>query len=254
MSTPELLVSVADVDVWHGDCRDILPIIERADHLISDPPYSKHTHSNARGNRGEAGIVERDFGFEHLKPSLRRFVAQWACERAIGWIAVFTDRESSWLWRLSIEAAGGSYRRTIPWVRWSAPQFNGQAPPSSAEDIVFSKPRRRERKWINGARQLYDTPCLRRHNKEGHTTEKPVSLMMEILGDCTLPGDLIVDPFCGSGTTLISAMRMGRRAIGIEADRENAKLCAERVAAEASGSTRKAMLSGQRALFERIGT
>lgn len=248
----ELLLSIAGVEVWHGDCLEVLPTIERADHLVSDPPYSKHTHGNARGNRGEAGIVTRDFGFEHLRPSLRRFVSRWACDRTLGWIAVFTDRESSWLWRLSIEAAGGSYRRTIPWVRWSAPQFSGQSPPSAAEDIVFAKPKRRERKWINGARQSYNTPSLRHHNKEGHSTEKPVELMMEILGDCTLPGDLIIDPFCGSGTTLIAAMRMGRRAIGIESNRANAELAAERVAAEAACSTRQAMQRGQCNLFEGV--
>lgn len=245
----ELLVSVGGIEVWHGDCREVLPRIHGAHHLICDPPYSRHTHSNARGNRGAAGIVTRDFGFGHLAPDLRRFLARWAVENTTGWIAAFTDRESSWLWRISIEAAGGSYRRTIPWVRWSSPQFSGQSPPSAAEDIVFAKPRRRERKWLNGARQLYDTPCLRHHNKEGHTTEKPVPLMVEILSDCTEPGDLVVDATAGFGATLIAAMRMGRRAIGVEIDRKNAEVCAERVIAESSHSTRKAMHVGQCSLF-----
>lgn len=233
-----------------GDCVSALSEIGNVDHVISDPPYSAHTHGNARGNRGRDGIVTRDFGFSHLSPITRRSVAQWSCENASGWLAFFTDRESSWLWRLSIEVAGGSYRRTIPWIRWSSPQFNGQAPPSSAEDIVFAKPKARKSKWHNGGRTHYDTKCLRSSNKVGdHPTEKPTDLMASIIEDCTLDGELVCDMFAGSGTTGVAALSLGRRFVGVEQNEEHFNTACERLRAVETGNTLSGIRSGQGMLF-----
>lgn len=51
-----------------------------------------------------------------------------------------------------------------------------------------------------------------------HTTQKPLELMLELVELFTDPGDLVLDPFCGSGTTGVACVRLGRRFIGIEKD------------------------------------
>ena len=202
------------------------------DHIITDPPYSAHTHRNMRGNRGEAGIVVRDPGFSHMTASLRRSFCQEACRVSRGWIIIFSDWESITWWRLSLEAAGGSYRRAVPWIRWSSPQFNKQAPPTGSEAIVIgeavvplvvAKGQYRSSFWHNGGRTHYDVKCLRANQKlEGgrhkEQAEKPLELMRQIIQDCSQPGEHILDPFGGAGTTAKAALELERDCTIVERD------------------------------------
>lgn len=64
-----------------------------------------------------------------------------------------------------------------------------------------------------------------------HPTQKPVKLFMQIIEKYSEPGDLIIDPFLGSGTTLIAAKKTGRKAIGIELSPEYCEIARKRVAA-----------------------
>ena len=77
------------------------------------------------------------------------------------------------------------------------------------------------------------------------TTQKPIDLMLSLVEDFTDPDDLILDPFCGSGTTGVAALRLGRRFVGIEKDPTYAQLARDRIAAEEEGSTLQASRAGQ---------
>jgi modification methylase len=72
---------------------------------------------------------------------------------------------------------------------------------------------------------------LKRDGKKAHPTQKPEALLHRVLLASTRPGDLVLDPFFGTGTTGAVAKRLGRRCIGIERDRAYAKLARERIAA-----------------------
>jgi len=244
--------------VVNADCRDILRALpdKSIDHVVADPPYSSHTHKGMVGTIGSGDlgdgkeVVARDCGFDPLSPSLRHAISFNACRVAKGWIALFSDWESTWLWRLSIEASGGSYRRSIPWIRWSSPQFSGHAPPTGSEAILMSKPVSRGRKWLNSSRVYYNTTCLRAVNKIGaHPTEKPEALMVEVLSDFAVANDIVLDMTCGSGTTLVAALRLGMRAVGIEKDQHWAQIAHERCEAETLGMTLAAARQGQQNLF-----
>ena len=78
---------------------------------------------------------------------------------------------------------------------------------------------------------VWDIPFLNPKAKErtGYPTQKPVLLLERIIQLVTNPGDLVVDPFCGSGTTLVAAMLQGRRAIGIDCSEEAVALTRQRV-------------------------
>lgn len=224
--------------VEHGDAVSFLSSFAdgAAAHVVTDPPYSAHTHKNMRGNRGEAGIVTRDPGYSPMTEELRDAVCREACRVATGWLVFFSDWESVHLWKEAIDRHGGSYRRVIPWVRWSSPQFNKQAPPTGSEAIVIAKPIARGRKWLNGSRTHYDTKCLRSNSKLDHPkrqAEKPEALMREILSDIAVPGDLVLDPFAGAGTTLVACQTLGLPSAGCELDAEWVEIANQRLAGRA---------------------
>jgi site-specific DNA-methyltransferase (adenine-specific) len=79
---------------------------------------------------------------------------------------------------------------------------------------------------------VWDIPYLNPKAKErvGYPTQKPVLLLERIIELCTDPEDLVVDPFCGSGTTLIAAHLLGRSTIGIDCSQEAIDLAEQRLA------------------------
>lgn len=234
------------VRIFHGDAIDFMRSLPDAsvDHIITDPPYSAHTHANMRGNRGAAGIAKRDVGFAPMTATLRRAFTREAVRVARGWLVIFSDWESITWWRMSLNAAGGSYRRAIPWIRWSSPQFNKQAPPTGSEAIIIGQPSRplviakptsRQAFWLAGGRTHYDVKCLRANQKLGpdarkkEQAEKPVELMRQIIEDCSKPGDLVLDPFGGAGTTAEACVTTGRSCWLVERDENRYAVTSQRM-------------------------
>ena len=78
-----------------------------------------------------------------------------------------------------------------------------------------------------------DIPNLRSASDErtGWPTQKPVALLERIVGMCSDPGGLVVDPFCGSGTTLVAARRLGRRYAGCDVSADALRIARERMGA-----------------------
>lgn len=252
--------------VTAGNCLDVLPYLENAsiDHVITDPPYSRHQHENVLRGVGSAipdgngrmtkAAIKRstDYGFDHLDPLTRRRCATEFARLVRRWVLVFSDVESSWLWRLSLTRAGLNYRRTAEWRRiGGAPQFSGDCPAASFEAITVAHIKGRGRaRWNGGGKcGAYEFPIVANRsghrNDRVHTTQKPLELMMALVEDFTDPGDVILDAFCGSGTTGVAAIRLGRRFIGIELSHMWAELSRERLSAESEGSTLNAARAGQ---------
>ena len=74
-------------------------------------------------------------------------------------------------------------------------------------------------------------------------------LMLELVELFTDPGDLVLDPFAGSGTTGVACLRLGRRFIGIERDAKYAAVARERLVAESQGLSLRDARAGQQSLF-----
>jgi site-specific DNA-methyltransferase (adenine-specific) len=85
---------------------------------------------------------------------------------------------------------------------------------------------------------VWDLPFLSTVSRErlGYPTQKPEALLERIIRASTDPGDLVADFFCGSGTTLVAAQRLGRRWIGADASPAAVALARKRLAAQSSGS------------------
>ena len=96
---------------------------------------------------------------------------------------------------------------------------------TKSDRYTFNKPQtpaksQRLRGQMKGATDVWDIPSLNNMAKErtGFPTQKPLALYERIIEASTNPGDLVLDPFCGSGTTLLAAERLDRRWIGIDAN------------------------------------
>jgi site-specific DNA-methyltransferase (adenine-specific) len=77
-----------------------------------------------------------------------------------------------------------------------------------------------------------------RGDKRVHPTQKPIALMEQIIGAYTKPGDLILDPYMGAGSTLIAARNLGRRAIGVELSPEYCEIAKRRLLAPVDTANR----------------
>ncbi len=212
MSLPEPFYSRDGIVIYNADCRDILPLLELVDLVLTDPPYGVNIGTNyaSRGmgklamNHDFSPIYGDDIPFD---PSpLLRF------ENLILWGANY-------------------YASRLPdsgqWLIWD-----------KRCGLVLIDQADAELAWTRGTKGT--VPRIYRHlwhgmlrdsektTKRVHPTQKPVSLMRWCLKFFP-SAKLILDPFMGSGTTLRAAKDLGRRAIGIEIKREYCEIAVERL-------------------------
>lgn len=220
-----------------GDSIGLLPHL-KAHHVIGDPPYEEVTHKAFRKGRLKLhtndGKRRRDdgLGFDGID-LVRDEVAQLVTDCSEGWVLLFSLAEGVRAWRDPLQAAGLKWDTTCFWIKPDAmPRMNGQGPARGAECFVLGWAGRGYRRWNGGGKRgVYTHPVNGPGRHGAHPTEKPLGLMRELIGDFTQPGDVVLDPFMGSGTTGVAAMQMGRRFIGIERDPQWFELACDRVAA-----------------------
>ncbi|KRE07436.1 hypothetical protein ASE63_22315 [Bosea sp. Root381] len=223
-----------DVTLYLGDCLDILPGLS-ADHVISDPPYEDELHAavgkiNRIRNDGQRTVDV--LGFEGVNAD-RSDIAAACVEASSGWVILFTLAEGVRAWRDDLQAAKAKWDTTCFWVKPdSSPRFNGQGPARAAECFVTCWAGTGYRRWNGGGKRGLYTHCVNTGRQGEHPTEKPVPLMVEIVGDFTQPGEAICDPFMGSGTTGVACVRLGRSFVGIEQDPKWFDLSCRRIADE----------------------
>jgi site-specific DNA-methyltransferase (adenine-specific) len=223
MSAREIIAD--GVELWHGDAVDIvtqLGTIERL-HCITDPPYEDTMHkAKAKGRRGlrtDGGPNPKALTFESID-QLRPVITKSLTEICTGWFIAFCSPEGIAAWRDAIEADGARYKRACFWGKLNPmPQMNGQGPAFGVEPFVTAWCGSGVSKWNGGGRTNLFMHATNQPDKWGdHETEKPLSLMMELISLFTNPGDTVLDPFMGVATTGVACVNLGRHFIGIERD------------------------------------
>jgi len=228
-----------------------------ADVLVTDPPYSSHTHGKqwiaaALTDQGARRVKtnHRELGFEALEPEVMRAVCEETARRVRRWSLFFTDFYLHHDWVRELERAGLEYVRTLVWDKVdSAPQFTGDRPAAGAELVVLAHPKGRKR-WNGGGRRNVFR-CGQESGPKPHPTTKPLALMLELVGLFSEPSELVIDPFAGSGTTGQACLRLARNFVGFERDPRWAELACTRLEAEETSSSLRAELAGQLGLFAR---
>jgi site-specific DNA-methyltransferase (adenine-specific) len=232
--------TIGRATLYLGDCLELLPSLGGVDHIISDPPYEASLHaaksllSNLRKDSGPE-LKEINFtGIDEIRDEVVR-LASVACQ---GWFIAFCTVEGTWEWAQAINASAMKYKRACAWVKPdSTPQLNGQGPAQGYECFVCAWAGTGHARWNAGGKRGVYTHCVNGPQRHGeHPTEKPISLMAEILTDFTNDGQTILDPFMGSGTTGIATVKMGRQFIGIEANERYFDIACARIAAAQSGA------------------
>lgn len=230
------------VVLYHGDCREVLPTLGPVDHVITDPPYGRDVYMRMRnpdsagGNRRHAikggdAITAMKAGAIGALDELHAWVSVECARLVRRWVVVFSDVESCHLWRDSLEGAGLRYVRTGAWVKPDAmPQMTGDRPGVGFEPATICHVPGKML-WNGGGHHALWTHMIVKGNvRPDHPCPKPEPLMEELTWLFTDPGETILDPFAGSGTTLVAAKRLGRRAIGIEREERYCEVIAGRLA------------------------
>ena len=211
---------IGDATLYLGDCLEILPALGKIDHVFADPPYEAITQKRWGVL---AGVEYRDFtegglDFEAIDDS-RDVSASNIAAACNGWAVVFCQAEGVRAWRDSFAKTSAKYKRAMVWVKPDAmPQFNGQGPSVGFENMVAVWCGKGHSTWNGGGRPGVFTHCKNSGGKHKHPTQKPVPLMAEIVSLFSNKGQTILDPYMGSGTTLVACARLGRKAVGIELD------------------------------------
>ena len=248
--------------VLHADNAEVLPTLgeKSVAHVITDPPYSEVTHAAAAAAAAAArdlpdGSKRRvyasgadGFGFDHLPPEQRGWLASEFARAVARWVLVFTDQEGAGPWLQAVRESALDHVRIGAWVKQgTTPQFTGDRPATGCEAIVIAHPPGRKH-WNGGGSHAVWTHAIASGDRD-HTTQKPVPLMLELVELFTDADEIVLDPFAGSGTTGVACLRLGRRFIGIEKDAHYAAIARERLAAESQGLTLRDVRAGQMSLL-----
>lgn len=202
------------VTLYHGDCRaaDLV-----ADAIITDPPYAREhldywTALAALGSRalGPGGWLAAYSGEMHLPDVFRRMDVA----------------ELGYCWTLSVAYEGGGdivNRDDISVLsNWKPVLLYRRRPYGTA--------RGPQGQWLAGERTKF-RDVLRRGGREKtlHAWAQPVGEALQLVDWFTRPGDTVLDPFAGSGTTAIAARQLGRRSVLFEIDERHCETIARRL-------------------------
>jgi len=246
-----------------GDSLDVLRSLPDAsvDAVITDPPYS--SGGQFRGDRMQetsakyvqtgTALVRPEFaGDNRDQRSFAYWCALWLseCQRIAkpgAPICLFTDWRQLPTTTDAMQAGGWVWRGVVPWDKTEKCRPAKGRFASQCEYVVWGSngPMPTER----GVGCLWGCMRVAIDNAEKHhITGKPIELMRKVNAICE-PGGAILDPFAGSGSTGVAAIRDGYRFIGIEKTEAYADVATQWLAAERSGLTLREARSGQQSLL-----
>jgi site-specific DNA-methyltransferase (adenine-specific) len=216
------LADASDAPTWEvheGDCvAGMAALPDRtADVVITDPPYEAEAHTSQRLVARSGGRLEVEpLTFPPITEELRVESARQMARLARRWILVFCQVEAAMKWRAALEASGAVYKRTCQWIKPDGkPQYSGDRPGIGYESIVACHAPGRS-SWNGGGSHGVFIVNKGGDERTGHQTQKPLALMEVLVRLFSDRGELILDPFAGSGTTGVAAVRQGRRFLGWE--------------------------------------
>lgn len=221
------LTRVSTIDVTLHPCRYEDASIPNGtiDLILTDPPYLVSNNDITRSNQAS---LTRDFGQWDKSPKSSYQALVRTCAKLMadhlkpgGSLYLFTGFSQSALWQVELENSGLQFGGIILWHRINpAPQIR-KTRWCPAFDLIlyFTKGVPKTFVWLgqNEMHNVITGPICAGIEREYHPTQKPRWLLQKFIQVSSKPGDTILDPFAGSGSTAFAASRMpGRRFILVE--------------------------------------
>ena len=246
------------VELIHSDAIKALQDIESesVDFVFADPPYflsnNGFTVKSGKAVSVNKGGWDKSQGFE----SEIEFHESWIIEclrilKPNGTIAVSGTYHSIYKCGYLLQRLDCRIINDITWFKPNgAPALAGRNFTASHETILWASKGQKVKHTFNYAtsreweatndkiyrrgkqmRSVWSIPTTPKREKKfgNHPTQKPLELLNRLIALCTVKGDMVLDPFCGSGTTGVACVSLGRNFIGIDLDQSFLELAAKRI-------------------------
>jgi len=241
--------------ILHGDCRKILSELpeKSVDLIFADPPYNLQLHNELyRPDNSRVSAVDDEWDKFASFNDYDQFTHAWlsACRRVL--------KETGTLWVIgtyhNIYRVGSILQdldfwilNDIVWLKTNPmPNFRGVRFTNAHETLIWAQKKRgahytfnhQAMKAFNDDLQMRSDwlialttgkERLKVNGEKAHATQKPEGLLYRVILASSNPGDIILDPFFGSGTTGAVAKKLGRNWIGIEQDKKYVSLASDRI-------------------------
>jgi DNA modification methylase len=205
-----------------GDCIDGMRALadDSVDVTISDPPFEAEAHTKQRRVKRGSITANEVLPFAAITGDQRIEAAQQIARVTRRWALVFCQVEASQDWALAFVSSGLDYVRTMVWIKPDGmPQYTGDRPGMGYESIVVCHRPGRKR-WNGGGRHGVFTENKNAGRAPGtpapHPTTKPLPLMLDLVDLFSDVGEIVMDPFAGSGSTGAACLQSNRRFLGWE--------------------------------------
>lgn len=204
---------IGNATLYLGDCREILPTLERVDAVITDPPYSERTH--AGHDAGSTSVGRAELGYSFLTPADAEALAGAFASVCDGWVVWMTDHVLAPHIRAGLERSGRYVFAPLPFFQpGRSVRLTGDGPCSWTDWIVTARTKA-QLKWGTLPGGYVAGAGWKDKERMGG---KPTLLMEALVGDYSRPGQTVLDSHMGAGTTGVACARMGRKFIGCEID------------------------------------
>lgn len=217
---------MSEQKIVQGDCLDVMKTFpdKSFDLVLTDPPYGMDYQSSRRTDKYEK--IAGDVSLEWLKPFL---LQAYRVLKENTHIYLFCNDYAISDFRRELEVAGFTPKRTLVWVKnnHTSGDLEGDYA-NKTEFVVFGHKGRRE---LNGSRDT-NVVHAKRVETAFHPTQKPSDLMQYFIGKSSNEGDTVLDPFAGSGSTLVAAKYLNRKSVGIELSEQYCEIARKRLSQE----------------------
>lgn len=231
------------VTIYHGDCLELLPKMPKVDLVLTDPPYG------VGGAQNTKTAVNRGYKKNDYASVVDSLELAKTCADLLSWVwnrslktqrMIVTPGNRAFVFYPSPNSFGVIYQPASvglqPWGR------------ADAQPILYYG------KSPHGGTELPSFSCshvsTKAAEKNGHPCPKPIDLWISIMNHGSLDGEVILDPFLGSGTTAVAAMMLKRKCIGIEIEEKYCEIAAKRCEQARTGLTPEEQDAGQKLLFQ----
>jgi DNA modification methylase len=240
-----------------GDCADVLATLPEnaVDLIFADPPYNLQLQNDLyRPNQTKVDAVDDGWDKFASFAEYDTFTRQWlsACRRVLkdtGTIWVIGSYHNIYRVGAILQELDFWILNDVIWLKTNPmPNFRGVRFTNAHETLIWAQKKQGAKYTFNhqSMKALNDDLQMRSdwtiplstgkqrikvNGEKAHTTQKPEGLLYRVILSSSNPGDVVLDPFFGSGTTGAVAKKLGRNWIGIERDEKYIRVARERIEA-----------------------